>query len=92
MRARDTSELRHKSGTFRYAAGIHVVQWRYITFRRLEKGVSKWRLPCLVPRIKGKAVLLHELQQGISNRSALREEIIKRDVRVMGGGGNGEKH
>ena len=47
--------------------------------------MSKWRLHCLVPRIKGKAVLLHELQQGISNRSALREEIIKRDVRVLEG-------
>jgi len=47
--------------------------------------VSKWRLHCLVSRIKGKAVVLHELEQGISNRSALREEIIKRDVRVLEG-------
>ena len=53
------------------------------------KRVSKWRLACLVPRIKGKAFLLHELEQGISNRSALGEEIIKRDVRVVG---RGEKY
>jgi hypothetical protein len=50
-----------------------------------EERVSKWRLHCLVARIKGKAVQLHEREQGISNRSALREEIIKRDVGVVEG-------
>jgi hypothetical protein len=77
--------VRQKSHTSRYFTGVPDVQWRYIIFRCLRKRVSKWRLACLVPRIKGKAFLLHELEQGISNRSALGEEIIKRDVRVVGG-------
>jgi hypothetical protein len=37
----------------------------------------------LLSGIKGKAILLHQLEQGISNHSALRGEIIKRDEGVM---------